>query len=100
MVVSEAIRIEPASGSSRPPSIRSSVVLPLPFGPDRPIRSFFLTCQDTSSKRTLSPYRFVSPSTWISFLLRHLQVVEAGALEHLAMLGVDEVQAVLVDDLD
>ncbi len=55
MVVSEAIRIEPVSGSSRPASMRRSVVLPEPLGPERPMRSRFLTCQDTSSKRTRSP---------------------------------------------
>ena len=32
MVVSEAMRMAPASGSSRPASIRRSVVLPAPFG--------------------------------------------------------------------
>ena len=54
-MVSEAMRIDPASGSSMPASMRRSVVLPDPLGPLRPMRSFFLTCQDTSSKRTLSP---------------------------------------------
>jgi hypothetical protein len=29
------------------------------------MRSFFLTCQDTSSRRTRSPYSLVRPSTWI-----------------------------------
>ncbi len=65
MVVSEAIRMEPESGSCSPASMRRSVVLPDPFGPERPMRSRFLTCQETSSKRTLSPNRLWRPSTWI-----------------------------------
>ena len=36
MVVSDAMRIEPSSGSSKPASILSSVVLPAPFGPGEP----------------------------------------------------------------
>src|SRR5512134_3857943 len=107
MVVSEAMRIEPSSGSSRPASILSSVVLPAPFGPDRPMRSRFLTCQDTSSSRTRSPYRLVRPSTWIMGSEgrgrssgRQAQVVQAGPLQHRAVLRLHEVEPVLVDDLD
>src|SRR5262245_56873975 len=76
MVVSEAMRIVPSSGSSIPASILSSVVLPAPFGPDRPMRSRFLTCHDTSSSRTRSPYRLVRPSTWIIVLLDPSQRME------------------------
>src|SRR6266545_1489529 len=100
MVVSEAMRIWPASGSSRPASMRRSVVLPAPFGPERPMRSRFFTCQETSARRTRSPYRFDSPSTWIMGSGDDLQEVQAGLLEHRAVLGVEEAQAVLVDDLD
>src|SRR6266511_3871622 len=85
MVVSEAMRIWPASGSSRPASMRSSVVLPAPFGPERPTRS---------------PYRFDRPSTWIMGSGADLQEVQAGLLEHRAVLRVEEAQAILVDDLD
>src|SRR5688572_16299759 len=105
MVVSEAIRMLPLSGSSSPASMRRSVVLPAPLGPARPMRSRFLTCQDTSSNRTRSPYLLCSPSTWITgsglvFVLCEPQKVQAGALDHLPVLGVEEAQAVLVDDLD
>src|SRR6266498_2742533 len=100
MVVSEAMRIWPASGSSRPASMRSSVVLPAPFGPERPIRSRFFTCQETSARRTRSPYRFDRPSTWIMGSGADLQEVQAGLLEHRAVLRVEEAQAILVDDLD
>src|SRR5262245_23635554 len=107
MVVSEAMRMVPSSGSSRPASIFSSVVLPAPFGPDRPMRSLFLTCHDTSSSRTRSPYRLVRPSTWIMGKTerrrsggRQAQEVEAGPLQHRAVLGLHEVEPVLVDDLD
>ena len=56
---------DPRSGSSRPASIRSSVVLPAPFGPQRPTRSPSSTCQVTSSSRTRSPKAFVRPESWI-----------------------------------
>src|SRR5688500_4922406 len=105
MVVSEAMRMLPPSGSSSPASMRRSVVLPAPLGPARPMRSCFLTCQDTSSNRTRSPYRLCSPSTCIkaSGRLRgfpELEEIQAGALDHLPVLGIEEAQAVLVDDLD
>src|SRR5712692_5882419 len=99
MVVSEAMRIWPASGSSRPASMRRSVVFPAPFGPERPMRSRFFTCQETSSRRTRPPYRFERPSTWIMGSGDDLQEVQAGFLKHRAVLGVEEAQAVLVDDL-
>ena len=51
--------IVPASGSSNPASIFSSVVLPAPFGPHRPTRSPAVICQVTSSRSTRSPNDFV-----------------------------------------
>ena len=56
----------PASGSSRPASIFSSVVLPAPFGPHRPTRSPCEICQVTSSSRTRSPKDFVREESWIN----------------------------------
>src|SRR5262245_46141233 len=107
MVVSDAMRMVPSSGSSSPASILSSVVLPAPFGPDSPMRSLFLTCHDTSSSRTRSPYRLVRPSTWIMGSGgadgsggRQAQEVQAGPLQHRAVLGLHEVEPVLVDHLD
>src|SRR5688572_28115357 len=100
MVVSEAMRIVPASGSSVPASIRSSVVLPEPFGPERPMRSRFLTCHATSSNRTRSPYRLVRPSTWITTASAQVEELGAGLLQHLPVLGVQEVEAIFVDHLD
>src|SRR5262245_45712257 len=106
MVVSEAMRMVPESGSSIPASVRSSVVLPAPFGPASTIRCCFLTWQDTSSNRTRSPYLLFRPSTWISSgsgrrrsRVRELEEVQAGPLDHLPVLGVEEAEAVLVDDL-
>ena len=46
---------EPASGSSRFAKMRSSVVLPAPFGPHSPTVSRSDTCQVTSSSRTRAP---------------------------------------------
>ena len=48
----------PPSGSSRPASILSSVVLPAPFGPQRPTRSRSPTCQVTWSSSVRSPNDF------------------------------------------
>ena len=57
--------IVPLSGSSNPASMRRSVVLPAPFGPQSPTRSSSETCHDTRSSRTRSPKRFVRPESWI-----------------------------------
>ncbi len=48
-------RIAPESGSSSPAIIFSSVVLPAPFGPQRPTRSRAVICHVTWSSSTRSP---------------------------------------------
>ena len=45
--------------------MRSSVVLPAPFGPQRPTVSRSDTCQVTSSRRTLAPNDLVTDDSWI-----------------------------------
>src|SRR5687768_6923614 len=50
----------PVSGSSRPASILSSVVLPAPFGPHKPTRSRSPTCHVTCSRSTFSPNALVT----------------------------------------
>ena len=45
----------PESGSSRPASTRSSVDLPIPFGPTTPIRLPGVTVSETRSSTTVSP---------------------------------------------
>ena len=58
--------IAPSSGSSRPASIFSSVVLPAPFGPQRPTRSPSEICHVTWSIRVRSPNALVSSESWIT----------------------------------
>src|SRR5262245_51491007 len=55
----------PRSGSSRPASILSSVVLPAPLGPLRPTRSRSSICQLTVSRSTRSPNDLLSAANWI-----------------------------------
>ena len=55
-------RIVPASGSSKPPIIRSSVVLPQPEGPSSEKNSPRRIASVTSSTATKSPKRLLTPS--------------------------------------
>ncbi len=52
--------------------MRSSVVLPAPFGPHNPTRSRAVICQVTWSNRTRSPNAFVSSDSWIMLTINHL----------------------------
>jgi len=45
--------------------MRSSVVLPAPFGPHRPTHSRSDTCHVTSSNRTRAPNDLVTAVSWI-----------------------------------
>ena len=54
-------QMRPESGRSKPPSIRSKVVLPQPDGPRREKNSPFLMENETSSTAVSAPKRFV---TW------------------------------------
>ena len=56
------MRTVPAVGSSKPPIIRSSVVLPQPLGPSRPKNSPGRMESETSSTATKSPKRFETRS--------------------------------------
>src|ERR1700682_528303 len=58
------IRIDPASGRSRPSIALSVLVLPAPFGPRRPKISPSLMSRDTPSTATFGPYLTRRPSTW------------------------------------
>src|SRR5439155_27008471 len=49
----------PASGCWRPARMRSSVVLPIPFGPTTPIRLPGVTASETRSRTRIGPCRFV-----------------------------------------
>src|SRR5437773_3519912 len=62
----------PRSGSSSPPIMRSSVVLPAPFGPHRPTRSPSSICQVTASRSTWSPNALVRLDSWIMLTLNDL----------------------------
>ena len=53
-----AASLRPHRDRSRPASILSSVDLPLPFGPIRPIRSPSLTVNEISRKREVAPKAF------------------------------------------
>ena len=55
----------PESGSSRPASILSRVVLPAPFGPLSPTRSRSSICQLTASSSTRSPKVLLMEESWI-----------------------------------
>src|SRR5579859_4344493 len=54
------MKTSPASGVSSPAMTRSSVDLPLPLGPSRPVSDPLSTEMDTSSSATNSPNRFVT----------------------------------------
>ncbi len=66
MVRPAGLTIVPPSGSSRPASIFSRVVLPAPFGPASPTRSRSSICQLTESRSTRSPKAFVRETSWIT----------------------------------
>src|SRR6185312_6359888 len=59
MMVPCAYAISPPSGSSRPASRLSSVVLPAPLGPTRPMRSCASTRKETPCRISSAPYDFV-----------------------------------------
>src|SRR5262245_41498600 len=69
----------PLSGSSKPAIMRSSVVLPAPFGPHKPTRSPSSICQVTASRRTRSPKDFVRFESWITLFAKRL----GGSGQHL-----------------
>src|SRR5438094_2305926 len=62
----------PESGSSSPAIMRRSVVLPAPFGPQRPTRSLSVICQVTSSSSTRSPNDLVRFDSWIMLIRKDL----------------------------
>ena len=64
---SPSMRMEPASGSTKPAMARSSVVLPLPLGPSRAKSSPSSMRRWTSSSAGVAPKRLVTP--WISTTL-------------------------------
>ena len=55
MVRADGFNTPPASGSSSPAMILSRVVLPAPFGPQRPTQSPSEICQVTFSNNARSP---------------------------------------------
>ena len=52
----------PASGRSKPPMMRSSVVLPQPLGPSRETKVPGSTRSETSSRAVVAPKRLVIPA--------------------------------------
>src|SRR4029453_13640737 len=65
MVSDAGLMMPPESGSSNPASILSRVVLPAPFGPQRPTRSRSPICHVTWSNRTRSPKALWGWGSWI-----------------------------------
>src|SRR5439155_4455289 len=61
----------PESGSSTPARIRHSVVLPVPLGPHRPMRSPRPMRQDTARSRLCPLYPFETSSSAITRRLPH-----------------------------
>src|SRR6185295_13214700 len=68
----------PESGSSRPAIILSRVVLPAPFGPQRPTRSRSVICHVTWSKSTRSPKVLVRSESWIMLTGKEISVYLQG----------------------
>ena len=68
----DGLRMEPESGSSIPAIIFSSVVLPAPFGPQRPTRSRATICHVTPLNNTRSPNVLVSSKSWIMLKKNYL----------------------------
>src|SRR5687768_2977119 len=66
MVRLAGVTMAPSSGSSSPASIFSSVVLPAPFGPQRPTRSPSPICHVTPSSSVRSPKALVSAESCIT----------------------------------
>src|SRR6266702_4320821 len=71
----------PVSGVSSPAITRSSVDLPLPLGPSRPVSEPLSTEMETSSRARKSPNRFVTLRASIA-TLHHRREEERRNCEH------------------
>ena len=74
----------PASGGSSPAAMRSSVVLPAPFGPISPMRSPARTSSVTSRNSVRAPWLRATPSSRSSMRSKRLEEVAAVDVEDAA----------------
>src|SRR4051812_12016758 len=62
----------PPSGRSRVARMRTTVVLPAPFGPSRPNTVPCRTARSTPSSAVVLPYRFTRPSARIAYVVEFM----------------------------